>query len=159
VQRLLQHLPARLDQLDLALDLVRDRALHEAERVQVLQLRARAELGLALAPHRDVGVAAELALLHVGVRHLQMAQHLAQAAEVGAGFFGRADLRLGDDLDQRSAGPVQVHVSHSAAGDRIVVDVLRRVLFHVDAGEADRARCAAVFEGHGAAFRERLVVL
>ena len=42
--RLLHDLAAALDQLDLALDLVVDRALDEAERVEVLDLGARAEL-------------------------------------------------------------------------------------------------------------------
>ena len=43
-------------------------------------------------PHRHVGVAAELALLHVGVGDVEVAQHLAQAAQVRAGLLGRVDL-------------------------------------------------------------------
>ena len=65
--RFLHDLAAVLEDVDLALRLELDGLLHEAERVEVLDLAARAELVVAGLAHRDVGVAAERALLHVAV--------------------------------------------------------------------------------------------
>ena len=79
----------------LALDLGRDRALHGAERVHVLDLDLGAERLHATNPQRHVRVAAEGALVHVGVRHLDEAQNLAQLTQEYAGLGGRADVRLG----------------------------------------------------------------
>src|SRR5690606_9783830 len=63
----LNHRAAILDQLDLTLHLGIDSPFDEAEGVDVLQLAAGAELGLALGPYRHVAVAAEGALGHVAV--------------------------------------------------------------------------------------------
>src|SRR5690606_41018316 len=52
--------------IDLPADLVVDRLLHELEAVQVLDLAPRAQRRAGFA-HRDVGVAAEAAFLHVAV--------------------------------------------------------------------------------------------
>src|SRR6266403_1675156 len=64
---LLLDFAACLEQLDLAPRLELDRALHEAERIEVLDLAAGAELFLARFFYRNVRVAAERALLHVPV--------------------------------------------------------------------------------------------
>jgi tRNA(Phe) wybutosine-synthesizing methylase Tyw3 len=88
VHRLLQDFAAANDQLHLAADLGRDRALDEAEGVQILELRAGTQFGVTDATNRHVGVAAELTLLHVRVRDVEVAQDLAQAAQVRAGLLG-----------------------------------------------------------------------
>ena len=64
---LLHHPAALLDELGLALDLVLDRLLDEAEGVDVLDLGAGAELLLPPGADGDVGVAAEGALFEVAV--------------------------------------------------------------------------------------------
>src|SRR5439155_4967517 len=60
------HAPAALDELDLAMRLELDRLLEEAKRVEVLDLATRAQR-ISRASHRDVGIAAKRALLHVAV--------------------------------------------------------------------------------------------
>jgi len=149
--RLLQHLAAALDLLHLSLDLVFDRLAHEAEGVDVLQLDARAELLRAARPDADVGVAAEGALFQVAVVDAQVDQRQPQRLEVLARLFGRAQLRLADDLDERDARAVQIHLA-AALG----VDVLAGVLLEVDAGQADRAEAR---HGDGAAGADRQFVL
>ena len=98
--RLLHDFAAAFDELDLPRGFDLDGLLDEAERVQVLELRARAELGLAAPAHRDVRVAAERAFLHVAVADLEVADERVNLAHVGAGFGGRAQIGRGDDLEQ-----------------------------------------------------------
>ena len=111
---------------------------------------------------RDVHVAAEVAALHVGVGDVDVAQHRAQRAEIGDRLGGRAHVRLGDDLEQRHAGAVQVDVG-GVARDRGVVDRLAGVLLEMDAHEphAQRARRAVLLERdvEPAARDDRLLVL
>ena len=57
---------------------------------------------------RDVGVAAQRALLHVHVADAELAQRRAQQPQPLPGLLGRAQVRLGDDLDQRRAAAVEV---------------------------------------------------
>ncbi len=133
--RLLHDLAAALDQLDLARDLVVDRLLDEAERVQVLDLGARAELRLALRAHRDVRVAAERAFLHVAVADLEVAHERVDLLHVRDGFLGRAHVGLRDDLEQRRAGAVQVDAREPV---EVLVQRLARVLLEVRARDADR---------------------
>ncbi|CRR45324.1 hypothetical protein PAERUG_E16_London_17_VIM_2_04_14_05465 [Pseudomonas aeruginosa] len=139
----LDHLAAVLDQLDLALDLVVDRLLDEAEGVDVLDLGAGAEFGLALRSHRDVAVAAQRALGHVAVADAQVAHQGVDRLDVGHGFLGAADIRLGNDLQQRRAGAVQVDAAHAL---EVFVQALAGVLLQVRAGDAD-ALAGAVFQG------------
>jgi hypothetical protein len=81
----LRDLAAFLDFADLPLDLVVDGFLEEAEGVQVLDLAAGAE-GLARTAHRDIGVAAEGAFLHVAVANADPAHQRVQRAGVGDGL-------------------------------------------------------------------------
>ena len=136
--RLLVDLPARLDELDLAADLVVDRLPQEAERVHVLDLAPGAEPGRALRHDRHVRVAAERPLLQVPVVHAERLRIARSGLEVLDGLVDGAEVRLGDDLEERHAGAVQVDAGAAVRGD--VVDVLAGVLLHVDAGEPDPPR-------------------
>ena len=60
-------------------------------------------VGRAARAHRDVGVAAEAALLHVAVADLEVLEDRAQRAQVGAGLGGAAHVGLAHDLEQRHA--------------------------------------------------------
>ena len=80
---------------DLPLDLVLERVLHVAERVEVLDLGLDAEGLRPGAAHRHVGVAAQAALLHVAVVHAERDEDLAQPAEELGRVGGRAQVRLG----------------------------------------------------------------
>ena len=133
----LHDLAAVLDQLDLAAHLVMDRFFHEAERVQVLDLAARAEFLLADGAHGHVDVAAERTFLHVAVADAQPHHEAVQRFRVGDGFRGAADFRLGDDLQQRRAGAVQVDAAHAVV---VLVQRLAGVFLEVGAGQVDGLR-------------------
>ena len=68
-------------------------------------------------------------------------EDLFERTQVRAGLCRGAHVRLADDFDERHAGAVQV--DRGLAGEA-VVERLARVLFHVDARDADRDRLADV---------------
>src|SRR3546814_2600788 len=72
--------------LDLPFDLELDRLLDITERVDVLGFGARAELLGAPLAHRDIGIAAERAFLHVAVADAEIDDQLMQK-------IGRASCR------------------------------------------------------------------
>ena len=59
-----------------------ERALHVAERVEVLQLGAGAEVRVAFGPDGDVGVAPQRALLEVAVADAGVAEHAPEPLDV-----------------------------------------------------------------------------
>ncbi len=105
-------LAAVLQRVDLPLHFVVDGLLHELERVQVLDLAARAER-LAGTAHRHVHVAAERTFLHVAVADADPAHQRMQGFGIGHRLGGRSHVRLGNDLQQRRAGAVQVDAGHA----------------------------------------------
>jgi hypothetical protein len=113
--------------------LMLDRLHHEAHGVDVLRLGAGAEFFARLADG-DVHVRAHGTLVHVAVACADIAQDRAQLREIGARFGGRAHVGPRDDLHQRDAGAVQVHI---AARRVLVVHQLARVLLDMDALDAD----------------------
>ena len=85
------------------------------KRVHVFHLGLGAQLRLAARAHADVGVAAQRALLHVAVADAGVEDDLLQARQVVGGLLGGAHVRLADDLDQRRAGAVEVHLGLGVA--------------------------------------------
>jgi hypothetical protein len=79
---------------------------------------------------RDVDIGAQVAVLHVAVAGAEVAQDLAQLADIGRRLFGAAQVGAADDLHQRHAGAVEVDEGHVGIH---VVDRLARVLFQMDA--------------------------
>ncbi len=168
VPGLLDDLQARVQPGGLPDDLVPDRPLHRAQRVEVLGLRPGAvECGGfprgGAWTQRHVGVAAQRALLHPDVGDGQRPAELTQLVDVGAGDLGRADVRLGDDLDQRYAGPVvvdqRVGGPVDAPGGPADMQGLAGVLLHVDAGDADPVDLPVGLHVEPAILAQRLVVL
>ena len=145
----------------LALDLERDRPLHRPERVHVLDLDPRPERLLAARPERDVGLDPHLAALHVRVAGADRAQQQLELLRVAARLLGRADVRLGDDLHQRRARPVEVDQRRPPAvgADRVAVHELGRVLLEVRARDVHRERAVRGLDREPAGRRERDVVL
>ena len=140
---------ARLQDGDLAPRLMVDGHLDETHGVHVLDLAARAQmfkiLGLLVflvlpgAADRHIHVGAQVPVLHVAVAGAEIEHDLAQLGQVGGGLFGATDIGARDDLHQRNPGAVEVH---EGQGRVHVMDRLPRVLFQVDALDADRARRA-----------------
>ena len=109
-------------------------------------------------PHRDVGVTAQAALFEVAVVDADGHEHVAHEREVGRGGRGAAQVGLGHDLDQRRAGAVQVDAGEVRVAGALV-QRLARVLFHVDAGDADTHGLAVDLEIDVAAGRDRSIEL
>ena len=141
VVRLLQHPVARLPHADLTLDLGLDPARDEVEGVHVLDLRPRAQLVRPGRPHRDVGVDAKRALLHLRIGDPELDDRLAEELEEALRLVGGADVGRRHDLDERRAAAVVVDErgvgAADAPGTPADVDRLRRVLLEVGAYDAD----------------------
>src|SRR3546814_7138788 len=100
--RFLYHRTAAFDERDLALRLALDHRHHEAHRIDVFRLGARAERVARIA-HADVHVGAHRALFHIAIARYDIAQDRAQLAHIGAGLGGRAHVGLRHDLHQTDA--------------------------------------------------------
>ena len=130
----LHHGAAALEQVDLPRNFVVDRLLDESKGIQILDFGACAEFFAAARPHRHVGVAAKRPLLHVAVADLEITHQGVNLLHVRDRLLGRPHVGLGDDLEQRGAGAVQI----DAAGVRqSLVQRLARVLLEMRAGDAD----------------------
>src|SRR6185312_715572 len=90
--------------------------------------------------NRHVRIAAEAAFLHVAVVDAERDEQLAEIREERRGVLPRTEVRLGDDLDERRPGAIEVHVAAAAGVGESFVHELPRVLFHVDAGDTDVVR-------------------
>jgi hypothetical protein len=153
--RRLLHRAAVLDQVDLPLDLAVDRLLQELEAVQVLDLAARAVRRTRLA-HRHVGVAAEAAFLHVAVADAQPHDQCVQCLRVLRSLDAGAHVRLGDDLEQRRAGAVEVDAGLPGV---VLVQRLAGVLLEVGARQVDPVRRVANHELDRSTLHHRSFVL
>ena len=107
--------------------------------------------------HRDVGVAAERAFLHVAVADLQVPHQRVDLLQVRDRFLRRAHVGLGDDFQQRRAGAIQVDARLAL---KVFVQRLAGVLFEVRARDADSlARAVVEHDLQPAFLHDRLLVL
>jgi hypothetical protein len=143
------------DRPHLSPELVDDGPLDVAEGVHVLDLDLGAERGGAHAADRNVRVAAEAAFLHVAVADLEVLQGRPQRAQVRPRLRGAAHVGLTHDLEQGDAAAVEIDQAAAPVG---VVDVLARVLLHVDAGQPDAPGLAVDDDLDLAARADRLLV-
>ena len=143
--RLLDYLATVQKHVFLTGNLVGNGAAHVAEGVHVLELSAGAELFLAPGPDGNVGVTAEASLFHVAVAHPKIGHDAVESLQIGNSLLRRAHVRFGDDFHQGRACPVQIHVAVVLG---VGVDVLARVVFHVDAGNANFLRAIAHIYHH-----------
>ena len=139
VPRLLGDPAAACQNRSLSGDLVPQRPLDTAQRVDVLGLGAGAKGRRTDRPQRNVGVAAQRTLLHPHIGYTERTQQVAQHRHVrprhlwrlGAGTLDR----LRHDLDQRYPGPVVVQQrivgAVDAAGGAAHVQRLAGVFLHV----------------------------
>ena len=130
VARLLDERATAFNDRDLPLDLVVDAVTNEGNGVEILQLDLGAEVRGADGANRDIGVTAQLPLLHVAVGDAAVNHRRANRREIRVGLFGRVHRRIGDDLHERGAGTIVVD-------ERIGRTVVQfaDVFLEVDAGE------------------------
>ena len=164
--RLLVDDAALLEHLGLAADLVGQAVVEVLEAVHVLELGLGAELGRATAAQAHVAIAAQAALLHRAIGDPDGQVDLAQLLHEQARLLGRAQIRLGHQLDKRRAGAVVVDEAVRGAGDAALaaadVHHLAGVLLHVDARDAHVCHVAVLGArdvGRGGAGRARLAGL
>ena len=151
---------AILEHLFLTLDLVVDGVLEVLEGVDVLHLRAGAELFRTGRAQGDVDVGAQVTLFHAAVRDVDVLHDGLDLLHVGAGLFGGAQVRLGDDLKKRHTRAVVVDVARRGVLDgRARVDELAGVFFHVDARQADALLLAVDIDVDPAVLSDRQIVL
>ena len=99
---------ALLEHLGLTANLVGKAVMQALKRVEVLKLGLGAQLGLATAAQRHVAVAAHGALLHGAVRNAQRHKDTTELLHKQASLLRRAQVGLGDELNQRRAAAVVV---------------------------------------------------
>ena len=158
--RLLHHAAAALDHFDLPLDLIVQRVADEAEAVHVLHFRLGAVHLRTLQHDGDVRVAAQRTLFHVAIAHARVQKDFLELRQILVGLFGRAQIGLADDFNQRRPAAVQVDVGAIGRVGKAVMHALAGVLFHVQPRDADAARAAlAVADVEPAVLRQRLVEL
>src|SRR5690606_20408454 len=90
----------------LTLDLVVDGLLDKAEGVQVLDLDPGAEFLLSLRSDRDIGVAAQRALLHVAVADIEGDEEITQDLYVLCSLLPGTEVGSAYDLDKGNTGAV-----------------------------------------------------
>ena len=139
---------ALLEHLGLAANLVGKAIVQALKRVEVLELGLGAQLGLAAAAQRHVAVAAHGTLLHGAVRNTQRHKDAAELLHKQASLLGRAQVGLGDKLNQRRAAAVVVDERLGRGGNAALgtahVHHLGSVLLHVDAQDANGHRVGTV---------------
>ena len=143
----------------LAHDLRRRRVPHSGDRVQVLDLGARAERRAPRGLERHVRVAAQAPLFHVAVGDAEPAHEAAQRGEVGERVIGRRERRFGNHLGERNATAVEVEARLLAVAGLLGVRRLAGVLLEVDARERHGARVRGRPDVEEPAGHDRLVVL
>src|ERR671911_1080315 len=154
VEGVLDDLLPALQQAALPSNLRLDPPLEEAEAVHVLELGLGAELVGALRPDRDIRVDTKRPLLHVHVGDAELADRRPEKLGPLPRLAWRADVGLGNDLNQRSPAPVEVDEGGAGAVDPTGltdVDHLRRVLLQMGAVNPDVAQATV--------HRKRFVVL
>lgn len=158
--RLLDDVAAVLEHLFLALDLVVDGILEVLEGIDVLHLRAGAELFRADRAQGDVDVGAQVALFHAAVRDVDVLHDGLDLLHVGASLFRRTQVWLGDDLEEWHTRAVVVDVARRGVLDgRAGVDELAGVFLHVDARQADALLLTVDVDVDPAVLSDRQVVL
>src|ERR1043165_2626253 len=113
-----------------------ERSGDERERIEVLDLGLGTELRVAATARADVGVDAKTSLLHAQVAHVHVLEDLLERREIRRRLGGRSPFRFAHDLDERNAGPIEVHRGYT---DVAVMNGLARVLLHVQTRDADAA--------------------
>ena len=138
--RFLHDLAARFEHADLALDFVLQRVRKIAERIQVLHFRFGAEFRRAAQPHAYVRVATQRTFFHVAVAHFGVFQNLLQRVQIRIGLGGRAQVRLGNNFDQRHAAAIEIDVAPAVGIRKSFVQAFARIVLHVQARDADALR-------------------
>src|SRR4029077_14624474 len=88
----------------------------------------------------DVGIATQRALLHFAIGDLHIAERQPQLLEAPARVGQAADVRLGDDLEERNARTVQVDLGEAA----VAMGQLAGVFLEMDPCQAATASAATV---------------
>src|SRR5438046_9825148 len=96
--------------IKIAFNYIFERFLQETEGVEIFDFDFGPEFARATPAHADIGVAAERAFLHIAVADAGVEHDLAERGEIGVGLLGRADVRLGNNFDERSAAAVVVDI-------------------------------------------------
>ena len=158
--RLLHDVSAVFEDFFLPLNLVGKRVLDRLEGVDVLHFRLRSQRLLPCGTERDVEVGAQISFLHVAVGNVDVFEDRLDFFHVGAGFFGRRHIRLGNDLDERNARAVVIDVRRQRIRDRRArVNKLACILFHMDAQDADAFRAIFRLDVDVAMLGNRQVIL
>jgi len=136
-QGLLLDPAAGSEQCPLPLDLKGEGALNVPEGIHVLQFGLDAQSIAPGGPEGDVGVAAQAALLHIAGADIEVAHQLAQPLHEIGRLGRRAQVGFGHQLEQGHAAAVEIEQGFVRADKSFGVDRPARVIFKVNAPDAD----------------------
>ena len=141
--RLLGH--ARITQLptglvplfDMALRLIRKRALYRTKTIHVLDLDDWRRDGrtVLVKMQVDVGIDSQAALLHIAIGHSQVDQQQFHFGQKRLRFRWRSHVRVADDFQQGRTTAIQIDTTVGFTG-RLVVHTLAGVLFQMRSNDA-----------------------
>ena len=122
----------------LTLNLVLQSFLNSLEGVDVLHLGTGTQHIGAFRADGNIQVSTEIALLHLAVGNINVLQNGLDLFHVQAGFLRGRHIRLGNNLNQRHAGTIVIHVGSLGILDGIAgMHQLACILLHVNTGDAD----------------------
>ena len=130
---LLNDFLTRFQRLHLAPELVFHRLGNELEAVQVFHFRSGSERLFSFFPDGEVYVHPQRALVHFTVGHPGVKNRSPQLPEIGLDFLYAAEIRLGNNLDQRHAAPVVIDQGSLS----FLMDQLPGILLNMDSGDSD----------------------
>ena len=113
--------------------------------IHVFDFHLRVHLIRALRTDGDVGVNAHRPVFHTAFGRTNITYLGAQCFEEFHCVMRRAEIRLGDDFDQRCSRPVEIHQADREAAFHFMHE-LGNILLHVNMMNAQSFRCA-VFIG------------
>ena len=152
----LYHRAAAFDQINLATGFMFHRLHDEAHAVHVLGFGAGAK-GLAGLAHRYVHIGPHGAFVHIAIATADIAQQLAQAGHIGAGFGWRANIGPRHDLHQRAPAAVEINIGHRRMQ---IMDRFAGVLLQMNALDTDALLSAIVqFDVQMAFAHDRVIEL
>ena len=142
---------ALFENLCLTTDLIGQTVMKILEGIHVLELGLRTQLRLASTAQAHVTIAAKRSFFHRAVRDSDCQIDLTQLLHEQTGFFGCAQIRLRDKLDERRAAAIVIDERMGCASDTTFtatnVDHLARILFHMNTLDANMGNVTSLFLG------------
>src|SRR5579859_1639810 len=145
---------------NLALDFVSERSEDRPKRVQILDLDLCSECLATASADRYISVASKRSLFHISAAHSEVPQNRSQGHEILPCQFGRADIRIADDLHQGNACPIDIDQRSRRHRLRVgTVSELGGVFFEMHSLDSNAEGFSRVIDFEPTTDGDRMVIL